>query len=50
MWIMYYSILVKEYRAQLKGEPQVAWMVQPKLGISGKQQLQQNSPNLGTAF
>ena len=35
------------YRVRLKGGPQVVWMLQVRPGRSGKQQQQQNSPNLG---
>ena len=38
------------YRASDKGGPQVAWMLQAKPSRSGKQQQEQNSPTLGTAF
>ena len=38
------------YKAQLKGGPLVGLMLQAKPGKSGKQEKQQISPNLGTAF
>ena len=38
------------HRARLKGGPQVARMLQEKPSRSGKQEQQQNSPNLGTAL
>ena len=38
------------YRTRLKGGTQVAWNLQAKPGRSGKQQQEQNSPNLGTTY
>ena len=35
-----------DYRARLKGGPQVARMLQARTGRSDKQQQEQNSPNL----
>ena len=37
-------------RAPLIGGPQVAWMLQASWGRSGKQEQEQNSPNLGPAY
>ena len=42
------SAFVSVYRVRLKGGTQVAWMLQAKLGRSGKQE--NNSSNLGTTF
>ena len=38
------------HRAPLIGGPQVAWMLQSSWGRNGKQEQEQNSPNLGPAY
>ena len=38
------------YRAPLIGGPQVGWMLRASSGRSGKQEQEQNSPNLGPAY
>ena len=42
--------LARPHMARLRGGPQVVWMLQEKPVRSGKQEQEQNSPNLGTAF
>ena len=41
---------MRKYRAPLRGGPQVAWMLQASWGRSGKQEQEQNSPNLVPAY
>ena len=43
-------VTLKNYRAQLKDGPQVVWMLQARSGRSAKQEQEQNSPNMGSAF
>ena len=43
-------ILKYIYRAPLIDKPKVAWMLQASWGRSGKQDQEQNSPNLGPAY
>ena len=38
------------YKDRLKGGPQVEWMLQAIPGRSGKQEQEQNSPNLVSLF
>ena len=44
------NLLKYLYRAPLIGGPQVAWVLQASWGRSGKQEQEQNSPNLGPAY